>query len=187
MTGDSQQGIWNMREAYPLILSTMRELGCLPCLQDQLNWLPLDKAARAIIEIAFSGASVTENKWRLHKEFPVEVYHVVNKHMKPIFADLLQWLKEMVKDEKFELVEPKVWMDRLEALKTDHPAKFLLRFWRKAYGDDCRVEQNVQSYNCTQFETEEAEKISETMRGIQPVDKELIGKIWSWLNDNETA
>lgn len=201
LTGDTKEGVWNMREAYPLILSTMRQLGCLPKLRDPLNWLPLDEAAKIIIDIAFWERennpddfseseeaifdSMGNRSYREKKAKPesVEVHHVLNKHKDHTFTDFLDWLQEMMKeDEKFEVVEPNVWMDRLEALEGNHPAKALLGFWRKAYGD---VKKNGEGKNGVQFETAKAEKKSMIMRDVKPMDKELVKRIWTWLDDQE--
>ena len=64
LSGNSQTGVWNAFEAYPLMLSTAKKeiLGCLPDLDkarraqgeraEELNWLPVDSAAQAFIEVA---------------------------------------------------------------------------------------------------------------------------------------
>lgn len=110
LTGDTEHGVWNMSEAYPLMLSTVRELGCLPKLQDALSWLPLDVAAKVICEIAFAfdETSLDSMRWA-----PCEVYHVVNNDFSTSFMDLLGWMKK-IRKEPFEIVEPAVWLEKLE-------------------------------------------------------------------------
>lgn len=53
LSGDSETGIWNTKEAWPMMLSTARLIGCLPDLGDEpLDWLPVDIAAKAFLEAA---------------------------------------------------------------------------------------------------------------------------------------
>ena len=51
LAGDSSSGIWNTKEAWPMMLSTAKLIHCLPDLGDEpLDWLPVDVAAQAFLE-----------------------------------------------------------------------------------------------------------------------------------------
>ena len=52
LCGDTENGIWNASEAWPLMLPSVKVLKALPDLRQNLDWLPVDTAAEAVIEIA---------------------------------------------------------------------------------------------------------------------------------------
>jgi thioester reductase-like protein len=164
LTGDTRNGIWNMKEAWPLMLSTVHTLGCLPDLDEKLSWLPMDVAVRAICDIA----EVKSDTKR--KDEGCEVFHVVNNSTATTWKDLLKWLKQK---KEFEVVEPRVWLEKLEAFE-DHPAKQLLGLWRQAFGEGGKKKETV-------FETKNMERVSEVMRNVPGVGEELVGKIWAWM------
>lgn len=169
LTGDTEKGIWNMSEAWPLMLSTVRELGCLPNLNEPLSWLPLNVAAKAVLEIAMpNGAEAARG------QDGCPVFHLVNNSTSTTWRDLLSWLKS-ARSEPFDVVDPAVWLEKLEGLD-NHPAKSLLGLWRKAYGhhQDPEAVQTV-------FGIEKARQGSLAMQNVKAVDQLLVQKIWSWL------
>ncbi|KAE9375906.1 acetyl-CoA synthetase-like protein [Stipitochalara longipes BDJ] len=172
LTGDTEHGVWNMSEAYPLMLSTVMELGCLPRINDKLSWLPLDVAAKAVCDI-----SLVQNEKSLEGDSGTacEVYHLVNNDTSTSFTDLLEWLKK-VRKEPFEVIESRQWLEKLETLE-NHPGKALLALWKRAYGSDAEAD----AQQVTIFDTRNAEKASQRMKSVSSVDEELLGKIWKWL------
>lgn len=55
LSGDIKNGIWNEKEAYPLLIKTAQSIGSVPNLSDhQLYWLPVDVAAEMIVEVVCS-------------------------------------------------------------------------------------------------------------------------------------
>ncbi|PWN34527.1 acetyl-CoA synthetase-like protein, partial [Meira miltonrushii] len=54
LCGDSQNGIWNETEAWPLLVRTANEVGCLPKSGPDLDWLRVDVAANAIVELSLN-------------------------------------------------------------------------------------------------------------------------------------
>jgi len=172
LTGDTEHGVWNKSEAYPLMLSTVREIGCLPKIQDNLSWLPLDVAARVLCEIALA---FDETSLDPARSAPCEVYHIVNNNFSTSFMDLLGWMKR-IRKEPFEIVEPAVWLEKLEELES-HPAKALIGLWKRAFEVDAEAATN----QVTMFETRNAQRDSIKMRSVRPVDEKLVEKIWRWL------
>lgn len=165
LTGDTEHGIWNTNEAFPLILSTVGLLGCLPALNQRLSWLPLDIAAAAVTEITLNEG----------QSDGCMVYHLVNQSQSSSWNDLLMWARELA-PEKFDIVEPAVWLRALE--KGNHPAKRLLGFWKSAYENTGPKSSEVLfCTNNSRFE-------SEAMQRVGPVDKVLVSKIWSWVMEN---
>jgi thioester reductase-like protein len=75
LAGDSNTGVWNEKEAWPMMLSTVKLTKLLPEIKDEpLNWLPVDIAAQAFVEAAIERMRVAEG---------IEVVHVLNQHRQP--------------------------------------------------------------------------------------------------------
>lgn len=175
LTGDTKNGVWNISEAWPLLLSTVDAINCLPELVEPLDWLPLDIAASAIIEITTSNDAN-------HEVAPV--YHLVNVSTKVTWSDLLVWSRG-ARSKPFEIVEPMLWLQKLESFPKTHPAKNLLGLWRKAYENG--TDEDVGSDQISLFSTVQARKKSTAMQHVPIVDEKLVIKIWSWLEEEIKA
>jgi thioester reductase-like protein len=173
LTGDTVHGIWNESEAWPLMLSTAHQLGCLPAIDEILTWLPLNIAATAIIQI-------TTN--RMLNNAPAapqfKFYHVVNNSKQTHWNDMLRWIQEFHED-PLRVVSLEEWLDELDALEGDHPAKVLSDLWRNA--DKASKQIEGQEPKRTEYVTQQTAVIAPIMLGIMPVDKELIKSIWEWI------
>ncbi|KAK4546065.1 hypothetical protein LTR36_002202 [Oleoguttula mirabilis] len=174
LAGDSKHGVWNIKEAWPMMLSAVKVTGSLPALADEkLDWLPVDIAAAALIE----GADMSS------KEGQTLVYHVLNDNEQPDWTDLLDWLQ---KKETFNVVSPAEWVEQLErALNegSDHPSGQLLDHWKRAYGTESEgvEEKKAQSVTFSMSRTKEA---LPALRSIQPVSEAYFYKLWSWIVEN---
>ncbi|TVY36248.1 Adenylate-forming reductase [Lachnellula occidentalis] len=172
LTGDTRHGIWNMSEAWPLLLSSVGALGCLPRLEQMLDWLPLDVAAGAVVDIALRGGERDENE-----DGGCGVWHVVNATPQRNWGDLLTWLTR-ARDEEFEAVEPRIWLRRLEGLE-GHPAKKLAWLWEQAYGGP--EEKGGRGKTEVVFSVDRTREVSKAFREFDGVDEGLVGKIWGWI------
>lgn len=169
LTGDTVNGAWNMSEAWPMMLSTVESVGCLPRRKDKLSWLPLNIAAQAVVEV-----SLYESTSPNHEE-TCEVFHIVNNSKETTWEDLLSWIKD-IRSTPFDVVELSVWAERIEKLES-HPAKNLLWLWtgsRQVRGDN-------EGKDDISFDVTNAKARSEAMRSVKPVDKEQVEKIWQWI------
>lgn len=155
-----------MSEAWPLMLSTVKELGCLPVLDEDLTWLPVDVAAKAVVDI------VGRDRGLEHVECPV--FHITNNERETSWRDMLSWLR---KELDFKEVGLEEWLKKLETLD-GHPAKNLAWLWRKGI----KPAEDKQTVEKLTFGTEKAKKASEAMRRVRAVDEALVRKIWRWLN-----
>ena len=173
LTGDTKNGVWNVSEAWPLMLSTADALQCLPLIEESLSWLPLDTAATAITDVALQNT--------LGDQQP-HVYHIVNNSSETTWSDLLAWSKE-TRPMPFDVVTPKVWLDRLESLTLKHAAKNLLGLWRDAYGNEETGRVPGQQDAKTVFSIIESQKESLAMQNVPPIDQALVAKIWNWLDE----
>lgn len=184
LTGDTENGIWNVSEAWPLMLSTVDTLGCLPHLKgEKLGWLPVDVAAKAVCEIAL--ASDETQRDSDSREDTCPVYHLVANITDKTsnWSDLLSWVQSSRK-ESFEVVAPILWLNKLRGLD-QHPAQALLGLWDRAYGsqaaDGKEDGKEAQLRPTKSFDTTNAETLSGSMRSLKPIDKGLVVKIWKWL------
>lgn len=177
---DRQGHAWNPKEAWPLMLSTLKLTGCLPRLKNQaLDWLPVDVAAEAVIQAASLRSE------RDGGEGQVRVYHILNPNSQPTWEDLLVWLGTRV---AFEVVEPGEWIARMEGLaerssedQKGVPALQLLDFWRRAYGGGREgkggEEENVRAV----FGMERTRREVDVLRGVEPLSEEYFAKLWEWM------
>ncbi|KAK4561065.1 hypothetical protein LTR86_005020 [Recurvomyces mirabilis] len=176
LAGDSVHGVWNAKEAWPMMLSAVKITGSLPDLgeEQKLDWLPVDSAARALVE----GVEVMA---RESKESQAVVYHILNENTTPNWSQLLAWLKET---ETFDIVSPAEWVKKLESAVnagSTHPASQLLDFWRKAYLERTGVEAKEVRAKKVEFDLSRTKEELECMRRVEPVGREYSGRLWEWI------
>jgi hypothetical protein len=163
--------VWNTKEAWPMMLSTARLINCLPDLGDEpLDWLPVDIAAKAFLEIAeLDGSEGSKDD--------MPVYHVLNPHQQPMWKHMLKWLE---KKEEFEIVKPREWIKRLEDCQgSEHSAMRLLGMWKKAYGNG-----GGEVTKRPVFSIEETKKKVDALREVKPLDEAYVGRMWEWIQAN---
>jgi thioester reductase-like protein len=169
LAGDSKSGVWNTKEAWPMMLSTANIIKCLPDLGDEpLDWLPVDIAAQAFLEAAREENCNQES---------IPVYHVLNPHRQPTWHEMLLWLK---KKEDFEIVSPQDWLQRLEDSDVEHPAKKLLGLWKEAYGNGVQSSSSERP----QFAMAESKKRIPALRDIVPLSEAYMQRVWDWVQAN---
>ena len=136
LCGDTKHGIWNLSEAYPLILSSAKVTeGALPDLgkAEFLNWLPVDLAAKGVLEIAFGTTAAPADRAREDRDDLVEIYNVLNTHEQPTWSDLLTWIREdssgsdgrgsATSQSNIHILPPAQWLSTLEeALQSPPPS-----------------------------------------------------------------
>ena len=189
LCGDSERGVWNVTEAWPLMLSSSKITNCLPDLgSERLDWLPVDVAAEAVLQIARSRMidralnSTTASKGvnnETNAPPTCPVYHVTNYASKTTWSDLLGWIQKL--SPNITVIGPTEWLTRLEGLEQEgsqHPALKLLGLWRKNYGRESTESTSTKTILSTNNACEEAP----VMREVAPqMEEEYFGKIWEWL------
>ncbi|KAI9719116.1 MAG: putative secondary metabolism biosynthetic enzyme [Candelaria pacifica] len=180
LCGDTENGIWNTTEAWPLMLDSVRVMGTLPLLDESLSWLPVNIAANAVSEIAF-----TTPQSLTPADTDPPVYHILNKDTTSKWTHLLSWLRSL--RIHFETIPPQQWVDQLEHLRGDaakHPARKLVGLWKEAYcGNNNKQIDNekLEPKQSLVSSTENAEKVSSAMRDIQPINEQQFAKMWRWI------
>ncbi|KAF4498811.1 nonribosomal peptide synthetase [Fusarium agapanthi] len=169
----NEAGIWNTTEAYPLLLSTSNITGCLPDLPNEvLNWLPVEQAAQAVIEITFTNS----------KGSKTHVYHVLNPHNTPTWKDMLDWLAASNEGPEFEIVSSSEWLERLEkALSADsanHPSQALLGLWKRSNSKDKENGTLREDRETSLFDVAQTQKVSASIQDVKPLTRERLIKTW---------
>ncbi|KAL8671917.1 MAG: hypothetical protein Q9224_007602, partial [Gallowayella concinna] len=107
LTSDTICGIWNTSEAYPLMLSTAPILHALPDLGTlPLDWLPVDIAAKAVLEIAESMKKRRDEGVK-EEERAFPVFHILNPSTTPTWGDLVAVVRKSASLSDLEVLAPR--------------------------------------------------------------------------------
>ncbi|MCJ1380709.1 hypothetical protein MMC17_003817 [Xylographa soralifera] len=178
LCGDTTNGVWNVTEAWPLMLSTVHVTNSLPDLEhEKLDWLPVDIAAQAVLQIAHGveGEDTSE----------IPVYHLINENNKPTWMEMLVWMKTIYA-RPFDIVPPEKWVKQLENLSVDHtnhPAQKLLGLWENAYCTDSTREDNSGGNLEVRFVTDKTRKAAPVMLTVSPIDEQHFTRMWKWIEE----
>ena len=172
LCGDTKNGIWNASEAWPLMLSSVRALKALPDLHESLDWLPVDTAARAVIEIALNKTDRLPGT----SEENIPVYHILNQSRATTWSDLLAWMKKL--SPGFDIISPAAWVGRLKDLPKTHASTKLLGLWTEAYSDD---KKSMEPKDDVVFDMEKTKEVTEAMSNVEPIGEEQFTKMWKWI------
>ncbi|KAH7888517.1 L-aminoadipate-semialdehyde dehydrogenase, partial [Phlebopus sp. FC_14] len=165
MVGDSSNGIWNETEAISLIFKCANTIGILPELEESVSWLPIDYAAKSIVELVnLPGDALPEGV--------CPVWHVIH----PIRVKWSSILSSLHRTGlKFKTLPRHEWLKILRASDTNevrNPSRKLLTFYENKYGQ----EELATRYPLT---TTLTEKASESIRAAPIPDDGLVAK---WVN-----
>jgi thioester reductase-like protein len=153
LVGDTEHGVWNETEAWPLMFRTARVLGALPLLEETPAWLPVDTAARAVADLVIAHA-------------PGGVYHVVN----PRAAEWRTVVDGLAAGGlEFDRVPATEWLDKLAASYPDpetNPSYKLLSFWEGRLGARPHIE----------FSVERTAQLSPAIAGCEAVSAGLAAR-----------
>lgn len=188
LCGDTQRGIWNVTEAWPLMLSSSRLTESLPDLGDEpLDWLPVDIAAQAVLEVARSGTEPSNDVAAGESgqpSRPCRAYNILNTSQQATWRDLFQWLHKLSPD--IEIIPSARWISQLDDMQREgkqHPAMKLLDMWHKSY---CDPQSTVVDSPRLTWHMDETKRMAPVMQHVMPIGEEQFGKIWEWLQ-RETA
>jgi thioester reductase-like protein len=179
--GDSALGRWNPTEAIPLMVRAAETIGALPALDETPSWLPVDRSARAVLELSglAEGGGRTEGYFQVRDREDV-VYHVQNPVMVRWTEDVLPALADA--GLRFEIVGQREWVQRLREGDQDpirNPTVKLLDFFASKYDNDKPGRSGLI------FETGLTERRSRTIgEGYDIIKSGLLAKcVESWRKD----
>ncbi|KAF4310078.1 putative nrps-like enzyme [Botryosphaeria dothidea] len=107
------RGCWNRHEWLPSIVHTSKNMGLVPANlgnQDAVDWVPMDAAARTVVECAFKRLTTQQDRL-------LDVFHVVNPRVVS-WHTLVPVIKEFYGKQgvQLEAVEFQEWMKALRAV-----------------------------------------------------------------------
>lgn len=187
LVGDSRVGQWNTTEGIPLMIQTAVTLGTLPALDEEMSWLPVDHAARIILDCCdvTINSSASDTPGVVQSSPSDLVYHVLNPTRFHWTRDMLPALAAA--GFKFETLPTNQWMDRLRNSDRDatkNPPIKLLEWFESKYGHGA----STKNEGLLVYQTEETSAKSESMRGIPSVtDVEYVRKVIERLQEEWRA
>ncbi|CCG80614.1 putative NRPS-like enzyme [Taphrina deformans PYCC 5710] len=162
LCGDTKAGVWSESEAWSLMFKSVDVIHALPALvEDNIAWLPVDLAARSIIDIV------------LGKRESGSFWHIVNPGKGTTWTDVLNYFKSA--GWNFDVVSPKDWVRKLKASpdSPDNASRKLLGLWEPAFdNDDPLVSDPI-------FDTSRAIEASVTLKDTKAVDQTLMTRIFT--------
>ncbi|OQE46189.1 hypothetical protein PENCOP_c001G02212 [Penicillium coprophilum] len=167
VSGHSKKGLWNDSEALPLMIRSALTLGALPELSQTCSWLPVDKLASTILELASSCAAPSvfgENQASnsaVVEYIDDSIFNLCNSR-EFTWSSLLHTL--MSCGFRFDSVPFEEWLLRLRRSETrgeEHvnPAVKLIHHYETMHGNASASQNGLK-----RFITEKAERSSVTLR-----------------------
>lgn len=155
--GDSENGVWNVSEQYPLMFvgggSVMHKM---PNLDTVIDWITVDYAAASIADIMLRTAYLTANPEQ-------SIYHIVNPKL-VMWSDLLTAMKK--NGMKFDIVEPAEWVEELSKDDTN-PAFRLMSFYEGNFKENFKMPV---------WKTEKTSAMTPIIARAPVLDADLFGK-----------
>lgn len=161
LVGDTEFGVWNETEAWPLMFRTANVVGSLPKLSERPQWLPVDLAGRAIADLVVATKSLTAPH--------ADVYHVLNPR-EAEWSVVLSGLE--AGGLSFKPVENQAWLDGLAQSNPDveeNPSYKLLGFYQKRISSERPP---------IEFSVRRTAQLSPTIAECEPVSAELV-TLWT--------
>ncbi|KAJ5742449.1 uncharacterized protein N7511_011468 [Penicillium nucicola] len=167
VSGHTKKGLWNDSEALPLMVRSALTIKVLPVLDQECSWLPVDRLACSILELAKTCSSQTkiedtqESGSSLAKSDD-SIYNVCNSRAFP-WKSLLDTLK--MNGFEFEALPFEEWLHKLresEARGEEHanPAVKLIHHYEQMH----RMRSSADASTCKRYNTDKAERDSLTLR-----------------------
>lgn len=167
LVGDSKAGEWNTTEGIPLMIQTALTLGALPTLDEEMSWLPVDYAARIILDLSADSVSWSSP--------PDRIFHVLNPKRFHWTKDMLPALADA--GLKFETLSQDEWMERFRNSERDpqkNPPIKLLDWFESKYGESAKGKKK----GILEYETKQTAEKSNTISNLPDVtNREYVSKV----------
>ncbi|KAF6835139.1 Iterative polyketide synthase CazM 2 [Colletotrichum musicola] len=181
IVGDSVGGVWNQTEAIPLMIRSAKVIKALPALDETPSWMPADKMALAVLELA----RLTGPRCHSCGAPPASpddadldlVYQVQNPALFHWTFDFLRALRAAGLE--FQIVSQREWVRRLRESEPDparNPTYKLLGFFEEKYDNDRPGREGLV------FETKRTGERSPAVgAGWDVVGSGLVEKMVRWM------
>ena len=183
LSGATDTGVWNMNEAWPMMLASAKLTNVLPDLvEETLHLLPIDIAAQAMVQ----GCERLGEEDDASNGDAAQVFHLVNQQRGVKWP---QMLSMMGHEQEYKVIPANEWIEKLEQMQStspDHPCFKLLDHWRSLYGQpSTEKEDPTQADRKTtrNFETAKAEGVMSVLAGLHEsgLDKAYFERLWTWI------
>ncbi|KAK4099156.1 acetyl-CoA synthetase-like protein [Parathielavia hyrcaniae] len=175
------KGLWNQREWVPTLIKTSKSLGKIPRslgpANDGIAWVPLDMAAKVILDLVPPSVQGTMGNLRC--------FNVVNPQVAPwneLAAVVQQHHSDMEPGQTLDAVEFEEWLNELGAVGVSNGAEEAERFPALKLLDFFEGLKADGEKGLWRFETEKGVELSPTMAQMGAVNGELMRK---WLDEWE--
>ncbi|KAF8601148.1 acetyl-CoA synthetase-like protein [Ceratobasidium sp. AG-I] len=106
LTGDEKSGAWSTTDWVPCMIASSATVGCLPTTTGRVSWLPLDVAARSIVDVSSARDALLPPVIHCSHPRAVEWSHIIN-----LFADAL--VSRIEDSRAFPVVPFQEWNERV--------------------------------------------------------------------------
>ncbi|KAI9279609.1 hypothetical protein BY458DRAFT_545119 [Sporodiniella umbellata] len=163
--GDSENGVWNISEQYPLMFITSMLMNQMPSLELDVDWIPMDYAAATISEIVIRTAE-------LDADIDLAIFHIVNPY--PIgWSYMLDTLRDY--GLSFEKTSPEEWVQSLSE-NHDLPGYRLMSFYQNNFKSDATI---------AKWKTNKTRAIAPVLGNTPVLGPELVDKYLKyWQSTN---
>ncbi|CAZ81322.1 unnamed protein product [Tuber melanosporum] len=161
LTGSESSGAWSPKEHFPSILKSSQTIGSLPDIKGTLSWIPVDRAARVVIELLFQSSP------------PDPIYHLENPMRQP-WSDLLVLLSRAL-GLPSKIIPFEAWLDKVRSI-TDaekNPAGKVVKFLEEEF--------TAMASGAVVLDTRKARRVSRTLAGSGGIESrhvDLYVKYW---------
>ncbi|KUI69010.1 putative polyketide synthase 29 [Cytospora mali] len=156
LSGPERDGVWKTEEHIPALLRASQTISMFPRLKGNMSWLPVDRAAKSLVEVLFQPGPVTPEEAVFHLENPI-------RQSSQDFVSIAR--SEMGMSDTSTVVGFDEWVDQVTKAGC---APSLVPFFRHHF-------QALASGSVI-LGTTRARRSSRTLRGISAISKDLMAK-----------
>ncbi|CEJ01811.1 hypothetical protein RMCBS344292_15832 [Rhizopus microsporus] len=156
--GDTENGVWNILEQYPLMFMSGRIMKKMPKMDIKVDWIPVNDAANSISEIVLHTVNAD------YKSLDGFVFHIVNPNT-ITWSKLLHIMKNCGLN--FESVTFPEWVELLSHTDDTNPASPLLPYYQ------ANMDHLL---NMPEWKTDKAAQMAPSLSKACPVGPDLFKK-----------
>jgi thioester reductase-like protein len=170
ITGDSRTGEWNTEDFTCLFLKGCIQMGCIPSIEAQVTFVPVDYVSQAIIALSRQESSLGK------------AFHLTNPH-NTMWNDVAHWIDSL--GHSLKIVPYSIWEEKLKEIapKGKNVLSPLLPFFLKRWSDEqltfAQLAQRRVKLNCQATVT----PLNQSNIACHPVDIKLLKTYFSYFKN----